>query len=142
MKYIIVGYTANIDTKLNITKINYVADQLYWTDDIKDALYFDTRKQADEFIENCNLRYAVSYGVNKKFAKNGDYSMKTNNEIYKGRRYVLLAKTKDGLKSDTREPLPFTRREIAESWKEHYEEKYGLEFVVKEVEVTMNIIED
>lgn len=63
-------------------------------------------------------------------------------EIYRERRFVLLAKTEDGLKSAEREPLPFTRRETAETWKKHWEEKYGLEFVVKEVEVTMTIIED
>ena len=63
-------------------------------------------------------------------------------EIFRERRYVLLAKTEDGLKSIQHEPLPFTRRETAETWKEHFEERHGFEFVIKEVEVIMNTIED
>ncbi len=72
MKYIIIGYTSNIDIKSNTAKITYMsksnADCCVWTDDIKQAYSFKTRRQAEMFIYsrtvNCmNPIKMISYGI-------------------------------------------------------------------------------
>ena len=84
MKYVIVGYTSDIDIKTNTAKIRYahfakaefnnqipVLDD--WVDDVRDATAFHSRKVADDTA--CGLMhmtsnsadfskpYAVSYGI-------------------------------------------------------------------------------
>ena len=84
MKYVIVGYTSDIDIKTNTAKIRYahfakaelnnqipVLDD--WVDDVRDATAFHSRKAADDIAYDlmhmtsssadfCKL-YAVSYGI-------------------------------------------------------------------------------
>ena len=84
MKYVIVGYTSDIDIKTNTAKIRYahfaktelnnqipVLDD--WIDDVHDATAFHSRKAADDVAYDlmhmtsnsadfCKL-YVVSYGI-------------------------------------------------------------------------------
>ena len=84
MKYVIVGYTSDIDIKTNTAKIRYahfakaelnnqipVLDD--WVDDVRDATAFHSRKAADDIVYDllhmtsnsvdfCKP-YAVSYGI-------------------------------------------------------------------------------
>ena len=86
MKYVIVGYTSDIDIKTNTAKIRYakihfaktelnnqipVLDD--WVDDVRDAIAFHSRKAADDIAydlmhmtsNSADFRkpYAVSYGI-------------------------------------------------------------------------------
>ena len=84
MKYVIVGYTSDIDIKTNTAKIRYahfakaelnnqipVLDD--WVDDVRDATAFHSRKAADDIAydlmhmtsnsANFNNPYVVSYGI-------------------------------------------------------------------------------
>lgn len=63
VKYIIIGYTSDIDVINNTAKIKYVTKTIDWTENINEADLFETREKADQFIEDCKLRYARSYGV-------------------------------------------------------------------------------
>ena len=84
MKYVIVGYTSDIDIKTNTAKIRYahfakaelnhriqVLDD--WVDDVRDATAFHSRKAADDIAYDlmhmtsssadfCKP-YVVSYGI-------------------------------------------------------------------------------
>ena len=84
MKYVIVGYTSDIDIKTNTAKIRYahfakaelnnqipVLDD--WVDDVRDATAFHSRKAADDVVYDLmhmtsdsadfSKPYAVSYGI-------------------------------------------------------------------------------
>lgn len=86
MKYVIVGYTSDIDIKTNTAKIRYakihfaktelnsqipVLDD--WVDDIRDATAFHSRKAADDIAYDLmhmtsnsadfGKPYVVSYGI-------------------------------------------------------------------------------
>ena len=86
MKYVIVGYTSDIDIKTNKAKIRYakihsaktelnnqipVLDD--WVDDIRDATAFHSRKAADDIAydlmhmtsnsSDFSKPYVVSYGI-------------------------------------------------------------------------------
>ena len=84
MKYVIVGYTSDIDIKTNTAKIRYahfakaelnnqipVLDD--WVDDVRDATAFHSRKAADDVAYDLmhmtsdsadfSKPYAVSYGI-------------------------------------------------------------------------------
>ena len=86
MKYVIVGYTSDIDIKTNTAKIRYakihfaktelnnqipVLDD--WVDDVRDATAFHSRKAADDIAYNLmhmtsnsadfSKLYVVSYGI-------------------------------------------------------------------------------
>lgn len=86
MKYVIVGYTSDIDIKTSTAKIRYAKihfaktelnDQIQilddWVDDVRDATAFYSRKAADEIVyglmhmtsssaDFCKP-YVVSYGI-------------------------------------------------------------------------------
>ena len=84
MKYVIVGYTSDIDIKTNTAKIRYahfakveLNNQIQvlddWVDDIRDATAFHSRKAADDVAYDlmhmtsnsadfCKP-YVVSYGI-------------------------------------------------------------------------------
>ena len=84
MKYVIVGYTSDIDIKTNTAKIKYahfakaelnnqipVLDD--WVDDVRDATAFHSRKAADDVAYDLmhmtsdsadfSKPYVVSYGI-------------------------------------------------------------------------------
>ena len=84
MKYVIVGYTSDIDIKTNTAKIRYahfakaelnnkipVLDD--WVDDVLDATAFHSRKAADDIAYDLthmtsnsadfSKPYVVSYGI-------------------------------------------------------------------------------
>lgn len=84
MKYVIVGYTSDIDIKTNTAKIRYahfakaelnnqipVLDD--WVDDVLDATAFHSRKAADDTAHDLmhmtsnsadfSKPYVVSYGI-------------------------------------------------------------------------------
>ena len=84
MKYVIVGYTSDIDIKTNTAKIRYahfakaelnnqipVLDD--WVDDVRDATAFHSRKAADDIAYDSmhmtsnsadfSKPYVVSYGI-------------------------------------------------------------------------------
>ena len=84
MKYVIVGYTSDIDIKTNTAKIKYahftktelnnkipVLDD--WVDDVLDATAFHSRKAADDTAHDLmhmtsnsadfSKPYVVSYGI-------------------------------------------------------------------------------
>lgn len=84
MKYVIVGYTSDIDIKTNTAKIRYahfakaelnnkiqVLDD--WVDDVCDATVFHSRKAADDIAYDLmhmtsnsadfSKPYVVSYGI-------------------------------------------------------------------------------
>ena len=84
MKYVIVGYTSDIDIKTNTAKIRYahfakaelnnripVLDD--WVDDVRDATAFHSRKAADDVVYDLmhmtsnsvdfSKPYVVSYGI-------------------------------------------------------------------------------
>lgn len=84
MKYVIVGYTSDIDIKTNTAKIRYahfakaelnnqipVLDD--WVDDVRDATAFHSRKAADDVAYDLmhmtsnsvdfSKPYVVSYGI-------------------------------------------------------------------------------
>ena len=84
MKYVIVGYTSNIDIKTSTAKIRYahfakaelnnkipVLDD--WVDDVLDATAFHSRKAADDVAYDLmhmtsnsadfSKSYVVSYGI-------------------------------------------------------------------------------
>ena len=84
MKYVIVGYTSDIDIKANTAKIRYahfvkaelnnqipVLDD--WVDDVRDATAFHSRKAADDVAYDLmhmtsnsadfSKPYVVSYGI-------------------------------------------------------------------------------
>ena len=86
MKYVIVGYTSDIDIKTNTAKIRYakihfaktelnnqipVLDD--WVDDIRDATAFNSRRVADDIAYDLmhmtsnsadfSKPYVVSYGI-------------------------------------------------------------------------------
>ena len=84
MKYVIVGYTSDIDIKTNTAKIKYahfakaelnnqipVLDD--WVDDVRDATAFHSREAADDVAYDLmhmtsdsadfSKPYAVSYGI-------------------------------------------------------------------------------
>ena len=84
MKYVIVGYTSDIDIKTNTAKIRYahfakaelnnqipVLDD--WVDDVRDAIAFHSREAADDVAYDLmhmtsdsadfSKPYAVSYGI-------------------------------------------------------------------------------
>ena len=84
MKYVIVGYTSDIDIKTNTAKIRYahfakaelnnqipVLDD--WVDDVRDATAFHSRKAADDVAyelmhmtsdsADFSKPYVVSYGI-------------------------------------------------------------------------------
>lgn len=84
MKYVIVGYTSDIDIKTNTAKIRYahfakaklnnqipVLDD--WVDDVRDATAFHSRKAADDIAYDLmhmtsnsadfSKPYVVSYGI-------------------------------------------------------------------------------
>ena len=86
MKYVIVGYTSDIDTKTNTAKIKYahfaktelnnqipVLDD--WVDDISDATAFHSREAADDVAHGLmhmtsnsadfSKPYVVSYGIDE-----------------------------------------------------------------------------
>ena len=86
MKYVIVGYTSDIDIKANTAKIRYahfakaelnnqipVLDD--WVDDVRDATAFHSRKVADDVAYDLmhmtsdsadfSKPYVVSYGIAK-----------------------------------------------------------------------------
>ena len=86
MKYIIVGYTSDIDIKTNTAKIRYAKihfaktelnNQILvlddWVDDIRDATAFHSKKAADDVaydlmhmtfnLADFSKPYAVSYGI-------------------------------------------------------------------------------
>ena len=86
MKYVIVGYTSDIDIKTNTAKIKYAKihfaktelnNQIpvldYWADDVLDATAFHSRKAADDIAyylvhmtsdsADFSKLYAVSYGI-------------------------------------------------------------------------------
>ena len=68
MKYVIIGYTSDINIKTNTAAINYLRcedEQLYWSDNISDATTYNSRREAEEVITKYDLIYAVSYGVQK-----------------------------------------------------------------------------
>lgn len=68
MKYVIIGYTSDINIKTNTAVINYLRcedEQLYWSDNISDAITYNSRREAEEVITKYDLIYAVSYGVQK-----------------------------------------------------------------------------
>ena len=86
MKYVIVGYTSDIDIKTNTAKIRYAKihfaktelnNQILvlddWVDDVRDATAFHSRNAADDIAHDlmhmtsdsadfCKP-YAVSYGI-------------------------------------------------------------------------------
>ena len=84
MKYVIVGYTSDIDIKTNTAKIRYahfaktelnnqipVLDD--WVDDVLEATAFHSRKAADDVVYDLmhmtsdsadfSKSYVVSYGI-------------------------------------------------------------------------------
>ena len=84
MKYVIVGYTSDIDIKTNTAKIRYahfakaelnnqipVLDD--WVDDVRDATAFHSREAADDIAYDLmhmtsnsadfSKPYVVSYGI-------------------------------------------------------------------------------
>ena len=84
MKYVIVGYTSDIDIETNAAKIRYahfakaelnnkipVLDD--WVDDVRDATAFHSRKAADDIAYDLmhmtsnsadfSKPYVVSYGI-------------------------------------------------------------------------------
>ena len=86
MKYVIVGYTSDIDIKTNTAKIRYAKihfaknelnDQIPvlddWVDDVRDATAFHSRKAADDVVYDLmhmtsnsadfSKPYAASYGI-------------------------------------------------------------------------------
>ena len=86
MKYVIVGYTSDIDIKTNTAKIRYAKihfaknelnDQIPvlddWVDDVRDATAFHSRKAADDIVYDLmhmtsdsadfSKPYVVSYGI-------------------------------------------------------------------------------
>ena len=86
MKYVIVGYTSDIDIKTNVAKIRYAKihfakaelnNQILvlddWVDDVRDATAFHSRKAADDVAYDLmhmtsnsadfSKPYAVSYGI-------------------------------------------------------------------------------
>ena len=86
MKYVIVGYTSDIDIKANTAKIRYahfakaelnnqipVLDD--WVDDVRDATAFHSREAADDVAYDLmhmtsdsadfSKPYVVSYGIAK-----------------------------------------------------------------------------
>ena len=84
MKYVIVGYTSDIDIKANTAKIRYahfakteLNNQIQvlddWVDDVRDATAFHSRKAADDVVYDLmhmtsdsadfSKPYAVSYGI-------------------------------------------------------------------------------
>lgn len=86
MKYIIVGYTSDIDIKTNTAKIRYakihfakaeLSNQIQvlddWVDDVRDATAFYSRKAADDVAYylmhmtsnsvDFSKPYVVSYGI-------------------------------------------------------------------------------
>lgn len=68
MKYVIIGYTSDINIKTNTAVINYLScedEQLHWSDNISDATTYNSRREAEEVITKYDLIYAVSYGVQK-----------------------------------------------------------------------------
>lgn len=68
MKYVIIGYTSDINIKTNTAVINYLRcedEQLHWNDNISDATTYNSRREAEEVITKYDLIYAVSYGVQK-----------------------------------------------------------------------------
>lgn len=69
MKYVIIGYTSDINIKTNTAVINYLScedEQLHWNDNISDATTYNSRSEAEEIITKYDLiYYAVIYGVQK-----------------------------------------------------------------------------
>ena len=66
MKYIVIGYTSNINIKTNTAMIRYLScedEQLHWTDNVLDATTYNSRQEAEEIIVKYNLENAVSYGI-------------------------------------------------------------------------------
>lgn len=72
-KYIIVGYTSDINIRKNTARIVYA--KLYydrnklrlfnWTDNVKEASKIDSKNEADSFIEDMCFKdiKAISYGI-------------------------------------------------------------------------------
>ena len=66
MKYIVIGYTSNINIKTNTAMIRYLScedEQLYWNNNVSDATTYNSRREAEEIIVKYNLENAVSYGI-------------------------------------------------------------------------------
>lgn len=76
MKYIIVGYTSNIDIKTNTAKVRYAKISFAdteainqipildgWVDDVKEATTFYSRETADAMAED--LAYVPSSGYSR-----------------------------------------------------------------------------
>lgn len=66
MKYIVIGYTSNINIKTNTATIRYLsyeAEQLHWNNNVSDATTYNSRREAEEIIVKYNLENAVSYGI-------------------------------------------------------------------------------
>ena len=89
MKYVIVGYTSDIDIKTNTAKIRYAKihfaktelfelfDQIPvlddWVDDVREATAFHSRDEADEIVYDLmhmtsnsvdfGKPYVISYGI-------------------------------------------------------------------------------
>lgn len=71
MKYIIIGYTSDIDIKSNTVKIKYFvlafsngfAPVPYWTDNIDEVIYFSSRIEAQHVIDICGFDNCIVYGI-------------------------------------------------------------------------------
>ena len=66
MKYIVIGYTSNINIKTNTAVIRYLKcedEQLHWKDTVLEATTYNSRREAEEIIVKYNLENAVSYGI-------------------------------------------------------------------------------
>lgn len=66
MKYIVIGYTSNINIKTNTATIRYLScedEQLHWNDNVLDATTYNSRQEAEEIIVKYNLENAISYGI-------------------------------------------------------------------------------
>lgn len=71
MKYIIIGYTSDIDIKSNTTKIRYLAFSTgfapapYWTENINEAISFTNRDEAQHTIDICGFDNCITYGIGR-----------------------------------------------------------------------------
>ena len=71
MKYIIIGFTSDIDIKNNTAKIRYYYDscpfdEFYidgWSENIQQAERFNTRDAAEQRIINACLKDCIAYGI-------------------------------------------------------------------------------
>ena len=65
IKYIIVGYTSDIDLHSMSAKITILDKEGNFTDskDKSTYMWFDDREDAENFIFHNNIELAVSYGV-------------------------------------------------------------------------------